>query len=175
LVRAWGFEWLWRIKEERYLWRRYRNDGFVLLRLLLTRVLPLVVISRWQQLRWKHLAQDLLFREAHDDQSIKISLHGAASERNVSKATLRFQEALSSSKDIVIDLSDLLQIDARFMGLLLMLRKELGSRGRKLKLSAVPRAIERIIRLNELGFLLKPANADAGASRSKRERGPATP
>ena len=169
LVRAWGFEWLWRIKEERYLWRRYRNDGFVLLRLLLTRVLPLVVISRWQQLRWKHLAQDLLFREAHDDQSIKISLHGAASERNVSKATLRFQEALSSSKDIVIDLSDLLQIDARFMGLLLMLRKELRSRGRKLKLSAVPRAIERLIRLNELGFLLKPAYGEDGAFRSQRE------
>ena len=46
IVRAWGFEWLWRIKEERYLWKRYRDDGVVLLRLLLTRVLPLAVINQ---------------------------------------------------------------------------------------------------------------------------------
>ena len=29
IVRAWGFEWLWRIKEEHYLWKRYRDDGVV--------------------------------------------------------------------------------------------------------------------------------------------------
>ena len=40
-MRKFGLEWLWRIKEERYLWRRYWNDGRVLLRLLLTRILPL--------------------------------------------------------------------------------------------------------------------------------------
>src|ERR1700740_2981282 len=36
VVSAWGFEWLWRIKEERYLWKRYRDDGLVFLRLLIT-------------------------------------------------------------------------------------------------------------------------------------------
>ena len=30
-----GLEWLWRIKEEPYLWRRYFHDGSVLLNLLL--------------------------------------------------------------------------------------------------------------------------------------------
>jgi len=35
-----GLEWLWRIKEEPALWRRYLEDGFALLKLLLTRVLP---------------------------------------------------------------------------------------------------------------------------------------
>ena len=31
-LRKLGFEWLWRIKEEPYLWRRYLNDGVGLLR-----------------------------------------------------------------------------------------------------------------------------------------------
>jgi N-acetylglucosaminyldiphosphoundecaprenol N-acetyl-beta-D-mannosaminyltransferase len=154
LVRAWGFEWLWRIKEERYLWKRYRDDGFVLLRLLLTRVLPLAILTRWQQFRRKHGARDLLIKKAHDDQSITISLCGAASENHVAKAILRFEDVLTSNKDIIIDLSDTVQIDARFLGLLLMLRKELRSRGKKLRFKAVPHAIERMFYLNELGFLL---------------------
>ena len=39
-MQKWGFEWLWRIKEEPHLWRRYWHDGTVLLRLLLTQVVP---------------------------------------------------------------------------------------------------------------------------------------
>jgi N-acetylglucosaminyldiphosphoundecaprenol N-acetyl-beta-D-mannosaminyltransferase len=159
-LRMSGFEWLWRVKEERYLWRRYRDDGFVFARLLLTRVLPFVLLSRWQHLRWKQRAPDLLLRVAHHDRSIAISLRGAALESHVPAAILRFQEILAGNKDIVVDLSETTQIDARFMGLLLMLRKELRSRGRELKLSAVPRAIERLLRLNELGFLLDTIDRD---------------
>jgi N-acetylglucosaminyldiphosphoundecaprenol N-acetyl-beta-D-mannosaminyltransferase len=153
-VRAWGLEWLWRIKEERYLWKRYWDDGFVLLRLLLTRVLPLAVITRWQRLRGKYQPQDLLIEKKHDGQSITISLCGVASETHIPKATTCFQEALTSKQNITIDLSNARLIDARFLGLLLMLRKELRSRGTKLIFTGVSHAIERIFRFNELGFLL---------------------
>ena len=40
-----GLEWLWRIKEEPALFRRYWSDGLALLRLLATRILPLALIS----------------------------------------------------------------------------------------------------------------------------------
>ena len=50
-----GLEWLWRIKEEPYLWRRYLHDGSVLLYLLLTRVLPLAISAR--SLRRRYAAQ----------------------------------------------------------------------------------------------------------------------
>ena len=42
-----GLEWLWRIKEEPYLWKRYWNDGRAMLRLLLTHVLPFVFWTWW--------------------------------------------------------------------------------------------------------------------------------
>jgi N-acetylglucosaminyldiphosphoundecaprenol N-acetyl-beta-D-mannosaminyltransferase len=155
MVRAWGFEWLWRIKEERYLWKRYGHDGLVLLRLLLTRVLPLAVLTRWQQLRRRYAAQDLLIKTKLHDQSITITLSGAALESNVPNATLHFQQALAGNKDVVIDLSDTRQIDPRFLGLLLMLRKELRNRGAQLRFTAVPPGIESVFCLNELGFLLQ--------------------
>ncbi len=39
-VRRTGFEWLWRVKEEPHLWKRYFVDGCVFLRLLAWHVLP---------------------------------------------------------------------------------------------------------------------------------------
>jgi N-acetylglucosaminyldiphosphoundecaprenol N-acetyl-beta-D-mannosaminyltransferase len=41
-----GLEWLWRIKEEPALWRRYASDGLALARLIATRALPLAVLQR---------------------------------------------------------------------------------------------------------------------------------
>src|SRR5207248_586315 len=42
-MRKLGFEWLWRIKEEPYLWRRYWNDGVGLFSVLVACVLPLAL------------------------------------------------------------------------------------------------------------------------------------
>jgi len=159
-VRAWGLEWLWRIKEEHYLWKRYMNDGLVLLRLLLTRVLPLVALGGCHRVRQKHQREDLLITKSQDAQTILISLNGIASERNVPKAITCFQEALKSNQDISIDLSNTRRIDARFLGLLLMLRKELRSRRARLIFTGMSGAIERIFRLSEVEFLLAPVPTD---------------
>jgi len=112
--------------------------------LLLTRVLPLAVLTRWHQFRRKD-QQDLLIKKSHDGQSIIISLCGAASERHVPKATSCFQEMPAGEQDIIIDLSNTSLIDARFFGLLLMLRKALKSRGAKLTFIGVSRAMKRSI------------------------------
>jgi N-acetylglucosaminyldiphosphoundecaprenol N-acetyl-beta-D-mannosaminyltransferase len=152
MVRACGFEWLWRIKEERYLWKRYRDDGFVFLRLLFTRVLPLALIS-WRARR-NISRSGFSIRKSQDDRTITLTLSGSASEKYVSTAVPVFEEALTDNKDIVIDLSNAIQIDCRFLGLLLMLRKELGNRDKELIFTAVPPAIGRLFYLNELSSLL---------------------
>jgi N-acetylglucosaminyldiphosphoundecaprenol N-acetyl-beta-D-mannosaminyltransferase len=152
LVRAWGFEWLWRTKEERYLWKRYRDDGFVFLRLLFTRILPLALMS-WRARR-NISRSSFSIRKSQDDRAITLTLSGSASEEHVSTAVPVFEEALTDNKDIVIDLSNAIQIDCRFLGLLLMLRKELGDRGKELIFTAVPPAIGRMFYLSELSSLL---------------------
>jgi N-acetylglucosaminyldiphosphoundecaprenol N-acetyl-beta-D-mannosaminyltransferase len=152
-VRALGLEWLWRIKEEPYLWRRYVKDGIVLLRLLFTRVLPLAVATHWYRRRPRH-PEDLLIKTKKIEQSLMISLTGIAVERNIQAAITCFREALRSKQDIIIDLSSTRVIDARFFGLMLMLRKQLRNQGTKLLFVGLSPSIKGLFRLNELGFLL---------------------
>jgi N-acetylglucosaminyldiphosphoundecaprenol N-acetyl-beta-D-mannosaminyltransferase len=154
-LRRWGLEWLWRIKEEPHLWRRYLHDGRVLLRLLLTRVLPLTILSRWHRYKCHRWPQALLIKTAQSHNSVMISLVGDATARHVGKVISCFRETLTvGSRLVIVDLSSVRVIDERFFGLLLMLRKQLMQRGAKLTFIEVSPAIRRIFRLNELGYLL---------------------
>jgi N-acetylglucosaminyldiphosphoundecaprenol N-acetyl-beta-D-mannosaminyltransferase len=149
-----GFEWLWRIKEEPHLWKRYLKDGMVLLRLLLTHVLPHVIRTRWHRLWSARNEQDLLIAGSEDDESVTLSLKGAATFLQVEKARLAFQNAIIAEKPVIINFADTCQIDARFIGLLIMLNKRLMRRQLPLRFTQVPRRIGKIIRLNGLGFML---------------------
>ena len=129
-LRAWGLEWLWRIKEEPHLWRRYAHDGWVLLGLIFTRVVPLAVANRWSRFKSQHWPQRLMIRITHNHDSVTIGISGDATERHIAEAIAGFQETLTgTNKIVVIDLSRTRVIDGRFFGLLLMLRKRLKGQG----------------------------------------------
>ena len=153
--RALGMEWLWRIKEEPHLWRRYGQGGCVLAFLLLTRVLPLVVLNGWNRYRSKRQPRPLWLESAAQHDFVTIRLYGDAIEQFASKASARLEETLTAPcKNVVIDLSAVRAIDARFFGLLLMLRKRLKSQGCGLQFVGASLAIKRLFRLNEVQFLL---------------------
>jgi N-acetylglucosaminyldiphosphoundecaprenol N-acetyl-beta-D-mannosaminyltransferase len=153
VMRVLGLEWLWRIKEEPYLWRRYWNDGWALLRILFTRVLPLIV---WTRLRLKYRCsgQDLVIREIRSDESVIVSLSGPAIAQYVDKVIPILRDAIAAKKRIVIDFSETRAVDARFLGLLLMLRKKLKGNGKSPTFIGLSPGLERIFHLNGLGFLL---------------------
>ena len=46
LLQCVGLEWLWRIKEEPALWRRYVGDGFAFLGVLFSRIIPYTFLAR---------------------------------------------------------------------------------------------------------------------------------
>ena len=153
VMRRLGIEWLWRIKEEPYLWRRYWNDGWALLRILLTRVLPLIVWTRlWP--KYGYSGQDLVLGVVRSDEFITVSLSGPATVRHVDKVIPVFRDALVTKKRVVVDFSDTRDIDARFLGLILMMRKKLKSNGLRLILTGLSPRLERMLRLYCLGFLL---------------------
>ena len=155
-----GLEWLWRIKEEPYLWTRYSHDGLFLLYLLLTRAVPLALWSLWQRLEGSVREHTLQIAQAHDPESITFRLSGVASALNVDEARLAFQRALRSSKRIILDCSGLRFLDARFLGLLIMLRKRLLQTGLDPRLTNVSPKIARILRLNGLQDLLSASSED---------------
>ena len=152
-----GLEWLWRIKEEPQLWRRYWNDGLALLALVTTRVFPLLLVALWGRLTARHLGEDLKITSSGDHDSVIINLDGSATAKTVEKAAVLFESAGATSKDIVVNFTNTRQIDARFLGLILMLDKYLKKQGHQLRLSGTSPRIEKLFRLNGFEFLLRPA------------------
>lgn len=149
MLRSTGFEWLWRIKEEPYLWRRYWNDGKALLAMLVTSVLPLVLSER----RARNL-NELSITRSEDHGSVTVALSGAAVAAHAEAAIEQFRHALDSGKRMIVDVSNTQYIDARFFGLFLMVRKQLAGRGQRLMFTGLSAGLRRIFRLNRFEFLL---------------------
>jgi N-acetylglucosaminyldiphosphoundecaprenol N-acetyl-beta-D-mannosaminyltransferase len=153
-MRSWGLEWLWRIKEEPRLFVRYLNDGTVLLRLLFTRVIPLTVLSWWKRLHGQAEKREFSVTQVHNYGCLTVSFSGSAVARHVGRVIPVLREAIAAEKQLKIDLSALRDIDARFLGLLLMLRKTLKGRGMALLLIGLSPELERVFRLNGLDYLI---------------------
>lgn len=150
-----GFEWLWRIGQEPQLWRRYGRDGVVFLRLLLTQVLPLAFKARSLRHKAKRDNLTLVVDQTVTSDGVIVSLCGFAVDSEVEKAAAVFREALVLNKPIEIDFSETREIDPRFMGLILMLRKQIRSRGGfGPRVSGVGKEIEKTLRLNGLQYFL---------------------
>jgi N-acetylglucosaminyldiphosphoundecaprenol N-acetyl-beta-D-mannosaminyltransferase len=157
-----GFEWLWRIGQEPQLWRRYARDGGVFLRLLLTQVLPLAFKARSLRHKAKRDNLTLILGQTETPDSVIVSLCGFAIDSEVEKATAIFRKALALNKPIEIDFSETREIDPRFMGLILMLRKQIRSRGGfGARFSGVNKEIEKTFRLNGLEYFLRESRESA--------------
>jgi N-acetylglucosaminyldiphosphoundecaprenol N-acetyl-beta-D-mannosaminyltransferase len=151
-LRARGLEWLWRIKEEPRLWSRYWRNLCVLLYLLPACVLPQAILLLWN--RWCRRDQGLLIRRHQEGKSIVLILSGAAISAHVGRITAWFSSALAAKQPITIDLAGVHTIDARFLGLLLMLRKLLTRKGLRLTLVRPTLGVRWLLRLNGFDFLL---------------------
>jgi N-acetylglucosaminyldiphosphoundecaprenol N-acetyl-beta-D-mannosaminyltransferase len=154
LVRKLGFEWLWRIKEEPYLWRRYWADGKALLNLMFKSVLPLMLDAQWRRVERLWKSDNFSIRSEERASLYRMFLTGAATADHVVHAVPFFCAALHSNKSIVIDMSGTSTIDMRFLGLLLMLRKQLVRRGLQMEFAGLSSRTARLFRLNRFVFLL---------------------
>jgi len=150
-----GFEWLWRIKEEPYLWRRYWKDGLSLGHLVITRALPIAVSLGWRRFFQRDKDDHLSFERREHHGLIVVSLLGYATKKHVMKSIQIFRSLLAEHRDIAIDISQMRSIDPRFFGLLLMLRKQLRENGKVLKFIGVSKKSLRMFRLNGFEFLLE--------------------
>ena len=156
MLRKIGLEWLWRIREEPRLWGRYWHDGKAFLRLMLSHVLPLAIRTQLRRRRLgrvePHLTIDLLQRP----EGITVSLSGFALAGEAEKAASSFRKALATKLPIVIDFSATHEADARFLGLLLMVRKVLqATNGGGLRLVGLSRRMKETFRLHRLDYLLR--------------------
>lgn len=153
-VQRMGLEWLWRIKEEPSLFQRYWHDGIVFLRLMLTRVIPAAIDARRRRSGSTPGGHDFVTVLAQNDLVATLRMSGDATAGAIPNAIDAFRNAAASEKPVAVDLSQTRTVDARFLGLFLMLRKQLKRRGASLQFLGVSPGLKRQFRLNGLDYLL---------------------
>jgi N-acetylglucosaminyldiphosphoundecaprenol N-acetyl-beta-D-mannosaminyltransferase len=151
-----GLEWLWRITEEPHLWRRYFYDALALSRLICTRALPLAVEMRWVRLRCRFRPSGLRVSEARHEDHVVLHVLGDAVAQHVFEAIPCIRTAAATNDRLVVDLSGTRVIDARFLGLLFMLTKQVSSAGKSITFVGASPGLARSFHRHGAAFLLAP-------------------
>ena len=152
ILRKSGLEWLWRIRQEPHLWRRYWRDGRGLLALLVTRALPLITRLQIAKLKRAGRGLEISYRRVGAD--VIVTLSGSAIERNIDRAIPPLRDAVAMRGPVVMDMSGTEVIDSRFTGLMLMVRKHVERNG-GMRLVNVPRPVATMLKLNGFGYLFE--------------------
>ena len=161
-MQAAGLEWLWRIREEPALWRRYWGDGRALARLCLTRVLPWA----WCERRLRPGAAELAAAAVDVDAGRPgLRLHGAWSRDNLARLRACLSPDLLAGRDLHLDMEDVTYVDSTVIGLLLLLHGYLGRQGRRLAIAPVSGPVRRLLEYGGAGFLLCPSTGWPSSSR----------
>ena len=148
-----GLEWLWRIKEEPDLWRRYFRDGLALLRLLVTRVLPYALyLKRHRPGRGD--PSDGGIEASRDDGVAVLRLRGIWADGRLDPLRREFSAALAAGGDVRLDLAAVRYIDSAVVGLVLLLHGGLSPSGRRLRIVAASPAARAVFRYCCADFLL---------------------
>jgi N-acetylglucosaminyldiphosphoundecaprenol N-acetyl-beta-D-mannosaminyltransferase len=135
-----GLEWLWRIKEQPSLWRRYLNDGLALALLLLTHVLPYV----WYMRSRRHPAEASV--EASETKHVYvIVLRGAWTRANIAVLRRSFSQAARSGKNVRLEMTSVSHVDSAFVGLVMLLLAYQQQHCRRLAIVSVPGAVRRVL------------------------------
>jgi N-acetylglucosaminyldiphosphoundecaprenol N-acetyl-beta-D-mannosaminyltransferase len=158
-----GLEWLWRIKEEPTLWRRYWRDGIALLRLLTTSALPAALDAR----RIRAAKAAPLLTERDDGQLYTITLDGSWQDAGLGELRSALARATSRRREVRLELLADCSLDSAALGLLLLLYGHQSKAGAGLAVHAQGALAGRTMRLQNVQFLLQGlmgGAADAAAA-----------
>lgn len=151
VVRTGGFEWLWRIKEEPSLWRRYYCDGIGLAKIVVSMVLPLMARRFVDKFSFGKVSPATIqFNE--DADVYYLVLEGGWNASNIEPLRNVFTKIANGvPRDICLNLSHVTDIDSAFVGLLLLLKGYQNESHRAFRIEGISRRVSR--RLNLFGAI----------------------
>lgn len=158
-----GMEWLWRIKEEPALWRRYAADAAALASLLVRQVLPYALHVRLRAPTPAQLAAArlLIGREA---QWLTLELRGAWAEANAAALRAALTRLASEAAAVDVDLGAVTHVDAAVVALLTLLRAHCVRRDLGFRIRSTSPSVRRVFRLCGASYALEAALAPAAAT-----------
>lgn len=146
----WGLEWVWRIKEEPGLWRRYWDDGTRFLGFLSTHLLPYAWFVRRRTSQAEAPAQ--LSRQA-GSQAPVLRLEGSWTTGRLGPLRQALKEIyfVDGLRSLTLDISGLTHADSHFIGVVMLAR---GAFGTGLAVTGASSRVAKIFRYHAAGFLL---------------------
>jgi N-acetylglucosaminyldiphosphoundecaprenol N-acetyl-beta-D-mannosaminyltransferase len=154
-VRASGLEWVWRIKEDPSLWRRYRDDAAALARLLVARG-PAIL----NEARRRAVVPERI--DAHaEPAATRLVVAGdlvgslSADSRNALRAAAR------AGKPVIVDLAEAGALGPSFFGLLMALEKHLAAAGADMTLANASPSRRRLFVAHGLSYADAPQAREA--------------
>ncbi len=148
-----GFEWLWRIKEEPALWRRYFADGLFFSKLLATKMLPMALWLKLNRSRLLELKSQSDVSIVKAENSVTLKVKGVIMDEVEPKVRDLFKEACKYDSDFSIDLSEAEYVGFGFLGLVLMMKKKLDAKGLNTSIVNCNAQISKVINWNSLNYL----------------------
>ena len=152
-MQAAGLEWLWRIREEPALVRRYWRDGLAFGRLLLTRVLPYALFLRRHRPSAEAIAAAILGIDAGEGR-LRLRLEGAWAGDKVHTLRAALRPELLAGRDVLVDLGSASHLDSACLGLLMLLHGYQARQGRSLVIAPVSGTVQKIFRYGCAEYLL---------------------
>lgn len=147
-----GLEWLWRIKEEPQLWRRYLSDGLTFMGIVFTEVLPL-----WWSITFRTVPASAFQRACivveGGHPSARLALVGAWGRANQEALNDALATLVRTPGHLVIDLEKTSFLDAASVGALLSFIGKRSAAGFHCKCEAGSAALDRILRLHGAAHL----------------------
>ena len=150
-----GFEWLWRIKEEPQLWKRYWGDGWFFLRLLATKILPHSLWLRFNRKRLDQLSSNSKVILNCEGADCKLVISGVVLDPVSSKILEIVKQASLQNKNIVLDLTNAEYLGPGFFGLLLLLKKQLENKQLQFNVTGMQAKMKKLLDWNGLTYLIK--------------------
>jgi N-acetylglucosaminyldiphosphoundecaprenol N-acetyl-beta-D-mannosaminyltransferase len=152
VMRRLGLEWLWRIKEEPALWRRYWNDACDFLPLLFTHVAPSVAERMFRAVAGTGAPPRV--QAASDGATVRFSLAGSWLAGDLAVLRELFEQELRQPRDVEIDAAALGGIDEAFVGLLMLVYGHQSKLGRGFRIRPAGNAVRRAFRRRCAEFLV---------------------
>ena len=131
-----GVEWLWRVREEPALWRRYAQDAVAASKLLVRCVIPYA----WH-LRFNHLDAaehgSASVRVERETATTVVHLCGAWSASNLGPVRSVFADVAGCVHSLRLDLSAMTHVDSAFVALLGLLKAYRDQNGQQIEIIGV--------------------------------------
>lgn len=148
-----GLEWLWRIKEEPYLWRRYYKDGLHFMRLIAFYVLPIAVYQYCKHYSMHHGSTGVMKLSLPETGGTLLMLSGDFHGSLADHHRLAMKSAFQKNMDVMIDFSHAGFLGAGLIGYLLILQQKLKLQNRRLNLLNLSAMHKRLLNWHCVNYL----------------------